>query len=98
MFRRWIIDYSAPFLNRAVRARGVKFKNAPIRDGAKDAVAFYAAHGWNTTSRRHLVVEGEKMGRPVPWPIWFLPVKAVLPGRAKEALRTMMGYALLERV
>jgi len=32
----WIVDFSAPFLNRAVRARGVKFKNAPVRDGARD--------------------------------------------------------------
>jgi methyltransferase (TIGR00027 family) len=93
----WIVDFSAPFLNRAVRARGVKFKNAPIRDGAKDPPSFWARHGWRWTDPRYLVVEGEKLGRPVPWPIWFRPVKAVLPARAQQALRTMFGYALLQR-
>ena len=93
----WIVDFSAPFLNRAVRARGVKFKNAPIRDGARDPASFWARHGWRWTDPRYLVVEGEKLGRPVPWPIWFRPVKAVLPARAREALRTMFGYALLQR-
>lgn len=93
----WIVDFSAPFLNRAVRARGVKFKNAPMRDGARDPAAFYAAHGWRWTEPRHLVVEGEKIGRPVPWPIWFRPIQALLPRRAQEALRTMFGYALLVR-
>jgi methyltransferase (TIGR00027 family) len=97
-FGQWVVDYSAPFLNRAVRARGVKFKNAPIRDGVKDLAAFYAQHGWRLKEMRHLVVEGEKLGHPVPWPFWFVPVKALLPGRAKKALRTMMGHAMLERV
>ena len=92
----WVVDFSAPFLNRVVRAR-VKFKNAPIRDGERDPAAFYAAHGWRWTQPRHLVVEGEKIGRPVPWPIWFHPIKALLPRRAQEALRTMFGYALLVR-
>ena len=93
----WVVDFSASFLNRAVRARGVKFKNAPIRDGVKDPAAFWARHGWRWTDPRYLVVEGERLGRPVPWPIWFRAVKAVLPGRAQEALRTMIGYALLVR-
>lgn len=93
----WIVDFSAPFLNRAVRARGVEFKNAPIRNGERDPAAFYARHGWRWTDPRFLVVEGERLGRPVPWPIWFRAVKAVLPGRAQEALRTMLGYALLVR-
>lgn len=93
----WIVDFSAPFLNRAVRARGVTFKNAPIRDGAKDPASFWARHGWRWTDPRFLVVEGEKLGRPVPWPIWFRLIKAVLPARAQEALRTMFGYALLQR-
>ena len=80
-----------------MRARGVKFKNAPIRDGARDPAMFFAAHGWRWTKPRHLVVEGEKIGRPVPWPIWFGPIQALLPRRAQEALRTMLGYALLVR-
>jgi O-methyltransferase involved in polyketide biosynthesis len=89
---------AAPFLNLAVRARrtGIE-KNAPLKFETKDPAAFYAAHGWRLAEMRYLPDVGERVGRPVPWPIWFRPVKAVLPRRAQEALRTMLGYARLER-
>jgi methyltransferase (TIGR00027 family) len=94
----WIVDHAAPFLNRAVRARrtGIE-KNAPFKFETADPAAFYAAHGWRLAEMRYLVDVGERVGRPVPWPIWFRPLKAVLPRRAQEALRTMLGYARLER-
>jgi O-methyltransferase involved in polyketide biosynthesis len=94
----WIVDHAAPFLNRAVRARrtGIE-KNAPFKFETKDPAAFYAAQGWRLAEMRHLVDVGERIGRPAPWPIWFRPVKAVLPRRAQEALRKMLGYARLER-
>jgi hypothetical protein len=34
--------------------------------------------------------------RHAPW--WFVPVHAVLPRRAREAIRRMIGYARLEPI
>jgi hypothetical protein len=47
---------------------------------------------------RYLPIEGERLGRPWPLPWWFVPVHAVLPHRAREAIRRMMGYARLEPI
>jgi len=99
-FTDWIIDYSARFLNRAVRARGVhrKLKNAPLRFAPLEWETFFRAHGWRVSERRDLPIEGEKLGRPLPLPWWFGPVHRVLPRRAQEAIRHMIGYARLERM
>jgi methyltransferase (TIGR00027 family) len=97
-FKTWIVDYSARFLNRAVRARvgRSELKNAPLRFQPVDSERFFRAHGWRVGERRDLPIAGERLGRPLPIPWWFLPVHAVLPRRAKEAIRRMMGYARLE--
>ena len=41
-------------------------------------------------------IEGERLGRPLPLPRWFVPVHSLLPRRAREAIRRMIGYARLE--
>ncbi len=97
-FRTWIVDQSARFLNRTVRARVQRseLKNAQLRFQPKDWEGFFRAHGWRAAEMRYLPIEGERLGRPLPMPWWFVPVHAVLPRRAREAIRRMMGYGRLE--
>jgi methyltransferase (TIGR00027 family) len=99
-FRTWIADRSARFLTRTVRARVQRshLKNAPLRFQPKDWQEFFRAHGWRTAEMRYLPIEGERLGRPLPLPWWFAPVHAVLPCRAREAIRRMLGYARLEPI
>ena len=59
---------------------------------------FFRAHGWRAAETRYLPIEGERLGRPFPMPWWFAPVHSVLPRRAREAIRRMMGYARLEPI
>ncbi len=95
----WIVDWSASFLNRAVRVRQAgpnPLKNAPFRFQPHAWESFFAARGWRVAEKRPLPVEGERLGRPLPLPWWFSPVHAVLPRRARDAIREMMGYARLE--
>jgi methyltransferase (TIGR00027 family) len=97
-FRAWIVDRSARFLTRTVRARVQRshLKNAQIRFQPEDWEEFFRAHGWRAAETRYLPIEGERLGRPFPRPWWFVPVHAVLPHRAREAVRRMMGYVRLE--
>jgi methyltransferase (TIGR00027 family) len=99
-FRTWIADHSARFLNRAVRARVQRseLRNAPMRFQPENWQAFFRAHGWRAAETRYLPIEGERLGRPLPLPWWFVPVHAVLPRRAREAIRRMIGYARLEPI
>lgn len=98
-FRTWIIDHSAGFLNRAVRVRvqRTRLKNAPLRFQPENWQEFFRAHGWRAAETRYLPIEGERLGRPLPLPWWFVPVHAALPRRAREAIRRMIGYARLEQ-
>ena len=99
-FRTWIVDRSARFLTRTVRARvqRTQLKNAPMRFQPDDWEEFFRAHGWRAAETRYLPIEGERLGRPFPMPWWFAPVHSVLPRRAREAIRRMMGYARLEPI
>jgi methyltransferase (TIGR00027 family) len=98
-FRTWIADLSARFLTRAVRARVQRsqLKNAQLRFQPENPLEFFRAHGWRAAETRYLPIEGERLGRPLPLPWWFVPVHAVLPRRAREAVRHMIGYARLEQ-
>jgi O-methyltransferase involved in polyketide biosynthesis len=97
-FRTWIADHSARFFSRTVRARVQRshLKNAPIRFQPENWQEFFHAHGWRVAEMRYLPIEGERLGRPLALPWWFVPVHAVLPRRAREAIRRMIGYARLE--
>jgi methyltransferase (TIGR00027 family) len=97
-FRTWIADHSARFLTRTVRARVQRshLKNAPMRFQPENWQEFFRAHGWRAAEMRYLPIEGERLGRPLALPWWFVPVHAVLPRRARKAIRRMMGYARLE--
>jgi methyltransferase (TIGR00027 family) len=98
-FRTWIADFSARFLNRGVRARGVhrrELKHAPLHFNPADWDGFFRGCGWGVAEKRYLPVEGDRLGRPLPLPWWFVPVHAVLPSRAREAIRHMIGYGRLE--
>lgn len=95
--RTWIVDHSARFLNRTVRARvRNQLKNAPVRFQTDNVREFFLAHGWHAAEMRYLPIEGERLGRPLPLPWWFVPVHGVLPQRAREAIRRMIGYVRLE--
>ncbi len=99
-FQTWIVDRSARFLTRTVRARVQRshLKNAQLRFQPENWPEFFRAHGWRAAEMRYLPIEGERLGRPFPMPWWFAPVHAVLPPRAREAIRRMMGYARLEPI
>jgi len=73
-FKTWIVDYSARFLNRAVRARVGRreLKNAPLRFQPVDSERFFRAHGWRVVERRDLPIAGERLGRPAADPVVVL--------------------------
>lgn len=98
--RTWIADSSARFLNRIVRARVQRreLEKAPIRFEPDDWEAYFRDRGFRLGEMRYLPIEGERLGRPLPLPIWFRPVHAVLPRRARRAIRQMFGYGRLERM
>jgi hypothetical protein len=74
-------------------------RNAPFQFAPKDWFAFFAAHGWKASELRYISEEAERLGRPIPLPLWLrLWVKAasVFASRARrERMRRFAAYVLL---
>jgi methyltransferase (TIGR00027 family) len=96
----WITDYIASAAQRYRRkfARH-HFKNAPFQFDPKDWFAFFEQHGFRAQEKRFLVEEGERRGRPIPFPWWLkalFNLRYRLTPRARRGkLREVAAYVLL---
>jgi methyltransferase (TIGR00027 family) len=98
-FSFWITDYNSPalfkYLSRPKRVK--EMKNAPFLFNPADWFSFFADCGWRVREIRYIGEEGEKLGRPPPYPLWVKIMQSVFLSPAKRAnYRRMHGYAILE--
>jgi methyltransferase (TIGR00027 family) len=101
-YANWIVDYFAPHTYRYRRRKGWAraMKNAPFRFEPEDFFGFFAGQGWRPREVRYLPEEGERLGRPIPWPqplkLWVSIVRPLMSPERRATLGRFMGYVLLE--
>ena len=98
--RFWITDYFSPEALKFGKKMRRKFmRNAPFQFTPKDWFAFFAEHGWNASEIRYISEEAERLGRPIPLPLWmrlWVKVAHVLASRGRrERMRRFAAYVLL---
>lgn len=96
----WIVDYFSPeALKYGAKLRRRFMRNAPFRFTPEDWFAFFAAHGWKPSEVRYISEEADRLGRPIPLPLWlrlWVKVAGVLTSRARrERMRRFAAYVLL---
>jgi methyltransferase (TIGR00027 family) len=98
----WIVDYFSKETARARRRAPAMrhMRAAPFRFQPGDWFGFFAGHGWKPTQTKHLGVEGRRLGRPAPLPLWvrlLLRVQRLLaPPDRRVDMRKFAGYVVLE--
>ena len=98
--RFWITDYFSPqAIKFGAKLRRRFMRNAPFRFAPKDWFGFFAAHGWKASEVRYLSEEAERLGRPIPLPLWLkLWVKAAgifVSHARRERMKRFAAYVLL---
>jgi O-methyltransferase involved in polyketide biosynthesis len=98
--RYWITDYFSPeALKFGKKIRRKFMRNAPFKFTPKDWFAFFAAHGWKASEIRYVSEEAERLGRPIPLPLWmrlWVKVANALASRGRrERIRRFAAYVLL---
>ena len=98
--RYWITDYFSPeALKFGAKMRRKFMRNAPFQFAPRDWFAFFAELGWRASEVRYISEEAERLGRPIPLPLWLrLWVKAatIFTSRARrERMRRFAAYVLL---
>jgi methyltransferase (TIGR00027 family) len=98
--RFWITDYFSPEAIKFGAKLSRRFmRNAPFQFTPKDWFGFFAEHGWKASEVRYISEEADRLGRPIPLPLWLrLGVKAagLFTSRARhERLRRFAAYVLL---
>jgi methyltransferase (TIGR00027 family) len=100
-FRFWIQDFSSNFVLRHVRRRwkGQLGQAAPFKffPEARDGLAFFEALGWRPAKVRYAMEEGIRLGRAMPLMSLWRVMRPLVPAERREQVRTMSGYAMLER-
>jgi methyltransferase (TIGR00027 family) len=98
--RGWIVDYFSKDTLRYRKKSARTFQNAPIKFDPDDWFAFFAGHGWRPTEQRFLAIEGERLRRPVPFPLpmrfWMGLARHFGPPGRRERMRRFTGYFVLE--
>ncbi|HVR60855.1 MAG TPA: SAM-dependent methyltransferase [Polyangia bacterium] len=98
----WIVDYISPESHQYRERAGINrhMRESPFKFKPDDWHGFFAAHGWRQREARFLPAEGDRLGRPVPWPFWVRIIKRVLgplaPPARREGLDRFAGYIVLE--
>jgi len=98
--RFWITDYFSPQAIRfGAKLRRQFMRNAPFQFAPKDWFSFFAAHGWKASEIRYLSEEAERLGRPIPLPLWLkVWVKAAgifVSHARRERMKRFATYVLL---
>jgi methyltransferase (TIGR00027 family) len=98
--RFWITDYFSPeAIKFGAKLRRRFMRNAPFQFTPKDWFGFFAEHGWKASEVRYISEEADRLGRPIPLPLWLrLGVKAagLFTSRTRrERMRRFAAYVLL---
>ncbi len=98
--RFWITDYFSPqAIKFGAKLRRRFMRNAPFQFAPKDWFSFFAAHGWKASEIRYLSEEAERLGRPIPLPLWLkVWVKAAgifVSHARRERIKRFAAYVLL---
>ncbi len=98
--RFWITDYFSPeAIKFGAKLRRRFMRNAPFQFTPTDWFGFFADHGWKASEVRYISEEADRLGRPIPLPLWLrLSVKAagLFTSRARrERMRRFAAYVLL---
>jgi len=98
--RFWITDYFSPeAIKFGARLRRRFMRNAPFQFTPKDWFGFFAEHGWKASEVRYISEEADRLGRPIPLPLWLrLGVKAasLFTSRTRRGrMRRFAAYVLL---
>ena len=98
--RFWITDYFSPeAIKFGAKLRRRFMRNAPFQFTPNDWFGFFAEHGWKANEVRYISEEADRLGRPIPLPLWLrLRVKAagLFTSRAcRERMRRFAAYVLL---
>jgi methyltransferase (TIGR00027 family) len=96
----WIVDYFSPeAIKFGAKLRRRFMRNAPFQFAPKDWFAFFAAHGWKASEVRYISEEADRLGRPIPLPLWlrlWVKVAGVFASRARrERMKRFAAYVLL---
>jgi O-methyltransferase involved in polyketide biosynthesis len=96
----WITDYFSPqAIKFGAKLRRRFMRNAPFKFAPKDWFGFFAAFGWKASEIRYISEEAERLGRPIPLPLWLkLWVKAagIFVTHARgERMKRFAAYVLL---
>jgi methyltransferase (TIGR00027 family) len=98
--RFWITDYFSPeALKFGAKLRRKFMRNAPFQFTPKDWFAFFVEHGWQASEVRYISEEAERLGRPIPLPLWLMlraKVASMFASRRRrERMRRFAAYVLL---
>lgn len=99
----WVLEYFSPeALKFRIRMARRALRNAPFKFDPGDWFGFFGAHGWQCRELRYLADEGDRLRRPLRFP---LPLKLILSFRAlfaskerRKSFRNFAAYIMLERV
>lgn len=100
--RAWIVDYISPHAAKHRLRLGVRrrLRNAPHRFTPADWFGFFEKHGWRVEEMHYYAEEGQRLGRPIEWPLLLkVAVKLLTPfvSRKRRAeFRQGAGVAVLE--
>jgi methyltransferase (TIGR00027 family) len=96
-FEYWIVDYwSKRFAELMKGSRFFKnMGNAPFVFSPPEWKEFFKSAGWSVEQIRYTGVEGSKLGRPTPMPLWARMLKGMMSQDTRRKIEQMTGYALL---
>jgi hypothetical protein len=96
------VDYFSKETLRLRKKAARSFENAPFKFEPDDWFAFFAAHGWRPREQRFLMLEGDRLRRPIPLPLtmrlWVQIARRFAPREKREAMRRFVGYFVLEPI
>lgn len=101
--RYWITDYFAPYVTKyRRRLMQRRMQNAPFKFEPEDWFAFFKAHGWQCKDMRYVAEEGERLKRPMEFPLHLKVLVGMrwlfVSKEKRAAFRKFAGYALLEPI
>ncbi|HTV60314.1 MAG TPA: SAM-dependent methyltransferase [Verrucomicrobiae bacterium] len=98
----WVLEYfSYEALKFRLRMTRRTLRNAPFKFNPGDWLGFFAAHGWHCRELRYLAEEGERLQRPLRFPLrlkLILGFRSLFASRERrKAFRRFAAYIMLDR-
>jgi methyltransferase (TIGR00027 family) len=98
-FKYWIVEYIRPEVYPYMRnsERAAKLRNAPFQFFPADWLGFFEKKGWTPKEIAYLGEVGASLKRPMPTPRYSFLFRLFASKSARESMRKMMGFLVLER-